>query len=163
MQESLWSKEAYSALGKARQCAAWPLVQQNTSRDSQSTAPGTLCRKSELYDYTQSCRYSQSGWRVYLSFDFRSCIKNCPKESQIESRNTGKHSPHTGIVEDVSSPEGRGFESEYMFATASSWYLGGFFHFLAPVLLLYSYTFPDTERENRQVNYNELAKHLFII
>lgn len=45
---------------------------------------------------------------------------------------------------------------------AGAW--GGFFRFLTPVLLLFSYTFPETvgRRTADKVNDNELAKHLFI-
>lgn len=81
-------------------------------------------------------------------------------------RDTRKYYSCMGIFKDVGSSEVGVSGREYMSAKDSSWGRGGFFHFLAPVLLLYSYTFPETARRRTQntekVNYNEFTKHLFI-
>lgn len=70
-----------------------------------------------------------------------------------------------GILKDVDSSERWGSGRAYMLAKDASWCLGDFFHFRAPVLLLYSYTFPETvgrTQNTKNVDYNELTKHWFI-
>lgn len=69
-----------------------------------------------------------------------------------------------GICKDVDFSEGWDSGREYMFTKDNSWCPGSFFHFLAPVLLLYSYTFPETVEghKTQKVNDNELTKYLFI-
>lgn len=88
------------------------------------------------------------------------------RPKKLSFRDTGKFYPCMGIFKDIDSSERWASGKVYMLAKDSSWCLGGLFHFFAPVLLLYLYTFPETvgkRTENTEkVNYNELAKHLFI-